>query len=193
DARGTHPSGTGIDRAIKTRKLSREEYQYLSKMGKMQYLNFITPFMIGINCIPLSANTSFNFAVRHYLNSFGYDLTVDFFLEHRKRSYLLSLHKYSNKDNCFPGLEVEAPAINYTWKNRKLSVSPAAMIWLQPENFYSKNAHVGGLFRTKASLSLNRWLDVYAVLEGKSKGWVAGNPYLGNNLGLRMGLHAVLD
>lgn len=190
--RGVHPSGNGIDRAIKTTKLNRDEYQYLEKMGKMQYLNFITPFMIGIDRISLSPSTTFNFAVRHYLNSFGYDLTIDLFIERNNKEFLLSLHKYSNNIKCFPGLEIESPSINYTLKNKQISFSPAVMLWMQPENFYGREAKFGGSLKTRVALSLNHWLATYAVLEAKTKGWVAGNPYLSENIGFRMGLYATI-
>src|SRR5690606_10613802 len=54
EARGVHPSGVGVDRAIKTTSLSGEEYSYLKKMGRMQYLNFLSPFMLGIHRIHLN-------------------------------------------------------------------------------------------------------------------------------------------
>ena len=46
-ARGTHPSGVGIDREIKRSDLTAEEEAYLQRMGDLHYLNFLSPSMLG--------------------------------------------------------------------------------------------------------------------------------------------------
>src|SRR5690606_8776219 len=125
------------DRAIKTTKLTEEEYRYLEKMGRMQYLNFLSPFMVGINRIRLNDQTVFNVAVRHYLNSFGYDLTADFFIDHREKQYLVSLHVYRNKHRLLPGVEVErTPYVLRVNGQERLLLQPLVMVWLQPNSFY---------------------------------------------------------
>ncbi len=192
EERGLHPSGLGIDRAIKTTSLSPQEYRYLKKMGNMQYLNFISPFMVGINRININKHMDFNFAIRHYLNSFGYDLTTDFFINFRGKSYLLALHGYSNKNLFLPGVEAELPAFEIKKKanNNYWTLHPSAMLWIQPDNFYSTAGDLGGLIRFRTSYSLNNTWKVYVLWETKTKGWVAGQPYLESYFGIKGGVYA---
>lgn len=194
EARGTHPNGVGIDRAIKTTALTDEEYRYLERMGTMQYLNFLSPFMIGINRIRLNENTAFNIAVRHYLNSFGYDLTTDLFLDHRGQQYLISLHGYRNKHRLLPGVEVERSpyAFSLAGKNRLL-LQPSVMLWLQPNGFHDRKATPGGLLRLQGAYALDRTWRIVAMAEGKTQGWVAGNPYLDAKASFRLGVLACFD
>ncbi len=194
EARGTHPSGVGIDRAIKTTSLTAEESRYLERIGKMQYLNFLSPFMVGINRIRLNEHTAFNVAVRHYLNSFGYDLTTDFFIDHRERQYLISLHGYRNKQLLLPGIEVErSPYVFRTQGQERWLLQPAVMLWLQPRDFYDREARPGGLLRVQGSYALDKTWRIVAVAEGKTEGWVAGNPYLDAKANFRLGISASFD
>lgn len=156
----------------------------------MQYLNFISPFLIGIDRIQLSEDTEFNFALRHYLTSFGYDLTSDFFIRHKDKNYLISLHKYTNKNGSYPGLELSVPYYQHNWKKKRLDIEQGIMLWMQPSYFYSTNAKFGAQLSATARLSINNWLGYYISAEGKTKGWVAGNPYLNDKLGCRIGLRA---
>lgn len=191
EARGVHPSGAGIDIAIKTTSLTQEEYSYLKKMGNMQYLNLISPFMIGVNRIRLNDHTAFNFAVRHYLNSFGYDLTTDLFLELRNKQYLFAFHGYRNKNLFLQGVELSFPSLKI--KNSKKdnwTFQPALMIWMQPQDFYSDKGKPGGLLRLKADRKLNNSWRIFGTLESKTRGWVAGNPFLQSNVSIRAGLSA---
>ncbi|MFC3196034.1 hypothetical protein ACFOET_00275 [Parapedobacter deserti] len=191
EARGTHPSGVGVDRAIKTSSLTDEEYRYLEKMGRMQYLNFLSPFMIGISRIRLNDQTAFNVAVRHYLNSFGYDLTADFFIGHRDKQYLFSLHGYRNKHRLLPGVEMErSPYVFDIGGKDRILLQPAAMLWLQPKDFYDRGARPGGLLRLHGAYALDKTWNIIAVAEGKTGGWVAGNPYLDSRFGFRFGVSA---
>lgn len=191
EARGIHPGGTGIDRAIKTTSLTQEEYDYLEKMRRMQYLNFLSPFMIGINRIRAGRNTAFNFAVRHYLNSFGYDLSTDFFLEKGSTQYLVGLHAYRNKKQWLPGIEIERSPYSLTaGRERTWLLQPSAMLWLQPSDFYDAKARPGGMLKLHVAYNLDKTWRLFATGEAKTEGWVAGNPYLGSRTGLRFGVSA---
>ncbi len=191
EARGIHPSGSGINRAIKRSMLTPAEERYLAKMGRLQYLNFLSPFLLGIHRIPLGEQTAFNVAVRHYLNSFGYDLSADVLLDHRGRHYLLTFHGYRNRNRFFPGLEIGYPSQLFSLgPDLSVRLFPTAMFWLQPANqgFYDRGGSVGGLMAARAVFSRNRIWQVYTELEAKTRGWVAGNPYLRSSAGVRVGL-----
>lgn len=190
--RGLHPSGIGVDRAVKKSKLSQEEIDYLTQMGKLQYLNFLSPFMIGISQIKINYNTQFNFATRHYLTSFGYDLTLDIFLSHKNRPFLFGLHGYRNKNKFYPGIEFESAPFLLTQKKSALQLQPRAMVWLQPPNqrFDDIESKAGALLQFRLTKPISKNLNVYIDTEAKTGGWVAGNPYLGANLSFRSGITA---
>jgi hypothetical protein len=188
--RGTHPNGTGVNRAIKRSQLTPEEDQYLSKMGRMQYLNFISPSMVGIHRIKLNEQTAFNFSVRHILNSFGYDLGVDLFLQTKKSHWLVGFHGYRNKEKLWPGIEVENPSINIRAGKTQVPLQARAMLWLQPKDqlFTSTKAEPGALVQLRAFYPTGKTLKLYAEAEAKTGGWVAANPYLDPNVTVRMGV-----
>jgi len=147
--------------------------------------------MVGINRIRLNDQTVFNVAVRHYLNSFGYDLTADFFIDHREKQYLVSLHGYRNKHRLLPGVEVErSPYVLRVNGQERLLLQPLVMVWLQPNSFYDRAARPGGALRIQGSYALDKTWRIVAVAEGKTNGWVAGNPYLQAKAGFRLGISA---
>lgn len=197
-ARGTHPSGNGVDRAIKAARLSEEERSYLTKMGKRQYINYLSPFMVGINRIPLGKKgLFFNFAARHYLTAFGDDITLDVMLQKGNRNLLVALHGYGNRDICYPGIEIGLlPDLRASemQQGNKFRVFPSVMAWMQPDQlrFDAQKARFGGLVRLDASWQINKSVNVYLNADTKTKGWVAGNPYLSSNTGFRAGLRATI-
>nr|WKN38886.1 hypothetical protein K4G66_09240 [Tunicatimonas sp. TK19036] len=194
--RGVHPNGIGIDRYIKKAILTTEERSYLELMGAYQYANFVSPFMLGINSIRLNEDVNFNFAFRHYLNSFGHDLSLDVFLNSKRYSWLLSLHAYQNKDNFFPGIEIQNPTLSLKAGNTLIPIQATAMLWAQPrdQSFFTSEGRLGGLMKIRTTIPFGKsaW-SAYGEAEGKSKGWVAGNPFLHENASFRTGLVLTLQ
>lgn len=184
--RGQHPFGEGIDRVIKRADLSPEEDAYLKRMGDLQYLNFLSPEMIGIHAIRIGADTRFSFAVRHILTSFGYDLGGDLLLDRKGRHWLLGIHTYHNRDHVFGGVELMRKGLRLG----AAEVDLRGMLWMQPEHsgFYDTTGAFGGLVTVRTAFRLGNALRAYAEAEGKSNGWVMANPYLKSNISLRAGL-----
>jgi len=184
--RGEHPFGEGIDRVIKRADLSPEEDDYLNRMGDLQYLNFLSPEMLGIHAIRIGAHTRFSFAVRHILTSFGYDLGGDLLLDRKGRHWLLGIHTYHNRDHVFGGIELMRKGLRLG----AAEVDLRGMLWMQPEHggFYDTASALGGLVTVRTAFRLGNALKAYAEAEGKSGGWVMANPYLGSNLSVRAGL-----
>lgn len=190
NARGPHPYGEGINRVIKRGQLTQEEDDYLVKMGKLQYLNFMSPSMVGVHSIRLGSQTRFNFAVRHILTSFGYDLGGDIFLNRKGKNWLLGVHTYHNHEKIFGGIELERQGISSRIGNKTIEIDARAMLWMQPEkeSFYAEKGKPGGLLRLRANMPFGKTLKLYAEAEGKTNGWVSANPYIHENLSFRMGL-----
>ncbi|MBS1583293.1 MAG: hypothetical protein JST66_13925 [Bacteroidetes bacterium] len=185
-ARGGHPYGEGVDRAIKRARLTPEEDAYLVRMGDLQYLNFLAPDMIGVHGFRIGARTRFNFAVRHILTSFGYDLGGDLLLDHRGRHWLLGIHTYHNHARSFGGIELMRKGLRV----HRAEVDLRGMLWVQPAHggFHDSAGRIGGLATARAGFPLGRALKAYAEAEGKTDGWVMANPYLKSNLSIRGGL-----
>lgn len=188
--RGAHPYGDGIDRAVKRAKLTPEEDAYLVRMGDLQYLNFLAPDMIGLHGFRMGNSTRFNFAVRHILTSFGYDLGGDLLLDRRGRQWLLGIHTYHNHERSFGGLELMRKGLRLGRGDRTATVDLRGMLWMQPEHggFYDRDGQLGGLLTVRAGFPLGGSLKTYIEAEGKSHGWVMANPYLNSNLSIRAGL-----
>ncbi len=189
-ARGTHPSGTGIDREIRRSDLSPEEYDYLKRMGELHYLNFLSPSMLGVHRIRLGENAGFNFAARHILTSFGYDLGGDLFFDRNGRKWMLGVHTYHNHANAFGGIELERYGVKLGHGPRAAALDVRGMLWVQPaqEAFYSTAGTAGGLLQVRVRFPLGNVFSAYAEVEGKSRGWVFANPYLNENITGRLGL-----
>lgn len=188
--RGEHPYGSGIDRIIKRSQLTPEEDAYLVKMGKLQYLNFLSPSMVGVHSIRLTKQTRFNFAVRHLLTSFGYDLGGDIFLDHRGQQWLIGIHTYHNREDTYAGLELERTGMQWKIGRQSLTLDARLMGWIQPEKaaFDAEKGKPGGLLGLQVHFPVGDHLSLYVDAEGKSDGWVWANPFLQQNLSLRTGI-----
>ncbi len=189
EARGPHPFGPGINRVIKRAQLTPGEDDYLVRMGNLQHLNFLTPDMIGIHGIRWNADTRFTFAVRHVLTSFGYDLGGDILLDHKGRKWMLGIHTNHNHELGSGGLEVARKGLRVDIGGGHVLTDLRAMAWMQPEHagFYDQKASFGGLLTGRARLPLGKTFQAYVEAEGKSHGWVMANPYLQENLSVRLG------
>lgn len=188
--RGEHPFGDGIDRAIKRSKLTPEEDAYLLRMGDLQYLNFLSPDMLGFHGFRIGKDTRFNFAVRHVLTSFGYDLGGDLLLDHRGRQWLLGVHTYHNHEGASAGIELMRKGLRVGRGTSPATVDLRGMVWMQPKDggFYDNTTSLGGLLTVRAGLPMGKALNAYTELEGKTDGWVMANPYLSSNLSVRAGI-----
>jgi len=190
-ARGTHPSGVGINRYIKYADLSQEERDFLRKQGAWQWVNFLSPTFLGIEKIRLKASPEGehygNFAMRSILTPFGNDLMADVWYQSPKINAFAVVHSYFNRHTYFPGLE--AGVIDYNLFNDKIAFSPSIAFWLQPKNlsFDEKKGELGGMLRLKV-LANTGTLCPYVELQAKTNGWVLGNVFLENNLSVNAGL-----
>ena len=195
EARGPHPFGEGINRAIKRSQLTPQEDAYLVRMGNLQYINFLSPDMLGIHGIRLSTNTRFTFSAHHVLTSFGYDLGGDILLDHKGRHWMLGIHTYRNHAIGSGGIEVARKGLRLGQSERAVRLDLRAMAWAQPAHagFYDTGTTLGGLLTVRARFPLGRVFQAYAEAEGKTHGWVMANPYLDQNLSMRFGLSWDID
>ena len=189
--RGPHPSGNGINRYIMTEDLPEECVDYLYRQAALDFFNFGSPMLFGFTRFRL-ANTDNgayygNFAFRHYLTSFGDDISLDLYLQAPWANLYTTLHSYNNYDHHFGGLELGL--IDYPLLDNRLLLGGTLMGWIQPKDhlFKTSTGVFGGLVKARASYS-TRYVAPYVELGWKSNGWVAGNVNLGDGFFMKAGL-----
>ena len=186
--RGTWPGGVGIRRPVKESDLTPEMKLFLRKTGNMQYLNFISPFMIGINRIQLRQGYFFNFALRSIPTSFGYYAGGDFFLEFNERQMMINLGINKSKSLTLPSLSLSYYNVVRN-KDSRFNATINLSVWLQPENqLYAADKAITGLAAgVKPRFDIARRFSIMADLSYKTNGWVFVNPYLDDNFTFRLG------
>jgi hypothetical protein len=194
DARGIHPSGVGIDRYIKNADLTSEERRYLKRQGRLQLLNFVDPFLFGLDrglsFGAAGSPTRVNAGLSHYLTSFGHTIDANVFVRRGSLGIDVTAHAYVNDDAMFPGLEAELIDVPFTVRGRAMTLSPKLALWLQPERqrFRTSSGDAGGLAGVRVRTDISRRVGAFTDIEAKTTGWVAGLPYLDRHVSVRLGL-----
>jgi hypothetical protein len=186
--RGTWPGGIGIKRPLKESDLTPEMKDFLRETGNMQYLNFISPFLLGINRIQLRQGCFFNFALRSIPTSFGYYAGGDFFLDFYNRQVMLNLGINRSKNLTLPSLDVTYYNI-IRKEDPRFNASINFSGWLQPKDqmFTAGKASPGMAVGVQPRFDVTEEFSILADLSYKTKGWVFGNPYLDENFTFRLG------
>lgn len=191
EARGTHPSGVGIDRYVKWSDLSPDARKYLKRETLLDLLNLGSPMLYRFKRFKLATTERgdyyANFALRHYITAFGDDNMAEMMLQTPHTNCFAVVHAYSNYRHLFGGLE--AGIVDFPLLREHLLLSASAQMWVQPEDmlFMTKRGQFGGA----ASIRLeyrNHYLDPYVEAGYKSAGWQAGNVYLKESFHVRTGL-----
>ncbi|MGC4231969.1 MAG: hypothetical protein QM594_03075 [Niabella sp.] len=188
EARGTWPGGTGIKRPIKEIDLTPEMKKFLNQTGNMQYLNFVSPFMVGINRLQLKPGYYFNFALRSVPTSFGYFAGGDFFLDFNHHRAMISLGINKSKSLTLP-----AAAFQYydliKKENARFNTSLQLSGWMQPKDqlFAADKACFGMGLGVQPCFAITERFSMIADLSYKTKGWMFGNPYLDDKFTARIG------
>jgi hypothetical protein len=191
-ARGIHPSGNGIARYITLAQLTDEENQYLVKQGWLSCLNLFSPLLYGFETIRLG-NSGFegNFALHHYLTSFGSDIPVQVFLKKAPFNMLFTYHNYQNYGHYFPAIEAELVEFPLRLGSKfDLLLSPRVLIGMQPkeQEFKTASPEFLGLAGLRVDFAVAKHFFPYFDVTAKTKGWVAGNEYLQGNTSISLGL-----
>jgi hypothetical protein len=189
--RGVHPSGNGIARSITLSQLSEEEQDYLVKQGWLSFLNFLSPLFYFVNRIPLGkSGYDWNFALRHYLTSFGADVPVQFLLKKVPLNMIFTWHNYMNYGNYYTAIEAELADFPFTIGGFTTYLSPRVLIGIQPKDqvFKTGEAEFLGLIGLRADFAVSKYVLPYFELTAKTDGWVAGNEYLNRNISCVLGV-----
>ena len=192
--RGAHPLGNGINRYRKTTDLTADELEYLKKQGNLQWLNVLSPMMVGVRRINISPSISGNLAMQHWLTSFGNDIALKIFLRKENPSKALNavftVHNYRNFRHYFPAVEAELVDFALGSTNQSWLFSPRVLLGLQPfkQQFTTSQFEFVGLLGGRLDVRLHKTIFPYLDFALKSDGWVGGNEFLVSNLSCRVGL-----
>jgi hypothetical protein len=186
EARGTHPSGRGIDRYRKFGDLSREEKKLLRTVRLLALANFADPFLFledGWGTEERRASTSFGF----FLTSFGWSVDQNVFLALGEKNVLITMHHAANGARWAPGLDAQVwrlPIVNGA------SLTLGAGLWLQPHEQRWETARMDPGARLHATIAFPVWraLEVELAAAHKTAGWVAAVPALESETSFRAGL-----
>lgn len=189
EARGQWPGGIGIRRPVGEADLTDEMKSFLKEAGNMQYLNLVSPFLIGINRMRLGDGFWFNFAFRSVPASFGYYAGGDFFLDVNNRKFLVSAGVNRSKNLTLPHVDMEI----YDFKPLTLpgiSTGLKLALWMQPKDqiFSADKSTPGLMLEIKPEYRLSRHMAIYGTISYKTAGWVFSNPYLDEKLSFLLGL-----
>lgn len=187
-ARGIHPSGVGIRRYITPDMLTSDERSFLDRQGRLQWLNFVDPHLAGI---PewRSGQTRWTASAGHVLTPFGYSIDANVLMSRATRNLAVTLHRYSNRDRSFGGVDVELVRQPLAISGRTLSVSPRIALWQQPEGlrWRTSDGAAGGLLAVRVEVPMagrwSAWIDGSA----KTDGWVMGDVHLESAFEVRFG------
>jgi hypothetical protein len=191
EARGPHPSGTGINRYRTTQDLTDEELKYLKGQFYLHFLNYLSPMLYSIDSIPSGNNGIIgNFAMRHLLTSFGSVISAQVFLKYDLYNIAFAYHSYLNHKNYFPAIEAELVDYPFFLGNLGMLLSPRVIIGMQPadQKFKTEKPEFLGLFELRIDFMVNRYFLPYIDFIAKTNGWVAGNVYLDNNASIKVGI-----
>ena len=174
-ARGIHPSGVGIRRYRRPSDLTQAERDYLDMAGRRTLLNFLDPNLVGIREFQTGA-VRWNATASALLTSFGLAIDLRSYLDTHGHRIAVALHRYSNHDRAFPGIEAELQGTTMT---------PRLMLWTQPrdQRFRTHDAQAGGL----AGVTI-RHKHLLVEADAKTAGWVEGNVHLDSAVTARAGI-----
>lgn len=200
EARGTHPSGVGINRYIKYDDLNSEEKDFLDQNYKLSYINLVNPFLFRVHRFnsvnPINQQPfQWNMTLRHHLTSFGYSVDANLFYLQKDINALAVLHNYFNYDHYFPGLELTLVRFPIKFNQKRVPLSIRSSIWLQPEEqkFQTEQSELGGIATLKLHYPSFKAWESFIEVEAKTPGWVAGNVYLEDNISVRLGVSVLIE
>jgi len=198
--RGLNPYGNGYDRYIKGSDLTDEQLLWIMKQYKLSRLNLLSPMNIFISSIKLKklSDGSYlrgNFSFRYYPTSFGNQVGLDLMVKYKKWNLFASPHLNQNFKNSFPGLEFAVVDYPLKYRNKDLAASVYVTTDLQPKSdgFLSNKSIFVGSLKSTVKWQFNKWLYTSVSASAKSNGWIKGNPFMGSNFGVSIGLGFMLQ
>lgn len=187
-ARGTHPSGVGVNRYIDHAKLTDAERRYLRRQFALSFLNFANPLFVGKESFEGSffgRAMHWNASLGHTLTSFGYVVDARLFLREDDDKYAFTLHN-GFAQRYFPGVTAE---IIDQPVGDGFFLSGALTLWGQPTDQRLDAAGRQWMLdaSTQFAFQWTRQTFTYFGVQAKTPGWKMGDPYLDGNVSVWTG------
>ena len=200
DARGVHPSGVGVRRYRKRSDLTDAERGYQRQQLALSFLNFLDPALLGLDWFSFELGERrqqlrVNGRLRHMPAPFGQTVNLEAYGQYRDYNLAVGLQGGLNRDQFFPGLNVELHRFPLDLViGKPVTVSARASLWVQPgeQRFQDASYRPGALGSLRLAYSFMPAFEPYVEVEGKSAGWVPGNVWLRPNASFRVGLVSTL-
>lgn len=183
--RDPFPGGEGVNRRIGYSDLSPEEQDYLNNQKTLSLLNFFNPAIFFIDRIKLSDGLAFSFFTQYSPTHFGNDIALFVPLNFRRFGVTLNAHRYSNRSNTGTGAGLW---LYNHGSGKRIRSEMRLNVWSQPESFFSDSKITGGYLGLKANYLFGNGFSGFVSVSGKTRGWLLGNPYLGNNASVQAGI-----
>lgn len=183
--RDAFPNGEGVNRRIGFADLSEEAGDYLKDQRNLSLLNFVNPAIFFVNRIEVNNNLSFTFFTQYAPTHFGNDIALYLPFIYRGKGLLVNFHRYANKDQSGFGLGLGT----YNLKiSDKIEGDILINVWNQPESFFSDKKETGGYMNLATRYKMNDKISISVGIDGKTRGWMLGEPDLASNISLYAGL-----
>jgi len=193
--RDLFPDGEGVNRRIGFSDLPSEGQDYLLKQKKLSLLNYVNPAIFLINRIKVSPDFEFIAFLQYNPVHFGNDIALYFPYKLKSINQLIVIHRYSNRDKKFPGLQYGIYNVA-PFLNKKLELGGTLSLWSQPENqgFFDQSGELGGALEMMSDYHIGKNLLVNITAGYKTGGWEIGNPYIDPKAKFRVGIkYSLMD
>ncbi len=185
-ARDNFPDGEGVNRRIGFADLTKDGQDYLKKQRNLSLLNFVNPAIFFINGINISDNFSFNFFTQYSPTYFGNDIALYIPFKLNDNKLLINFHRYASYHNTGLGIGAGYYGARLT---DKLKSNIELTFWNQPEAFLNDSKVTGGYLNIETSYELSNNFSLFIALDGKTEGWMIGEPDIDKNYSITTGLH----
>jgi hypothetical protein len=191
-ARGTHPSGNGINRYVRWGDLRPDEQKYLRLQTVLSLINFLRPQLYAPD--PWRATLhgeriDCTGGLQHDLTPFGYEIGLRLAAAGRTSGMSAAINFFHNERLVLPEIDVRLLDVPVSVSKADLTWSPRLVLWLQPkgQRFQSAEVLPGMLTSQKLGIMINRFFGVFTEVECKTTGWVSGVESIEPAINLRLG------
>lgn len=196
-ARGLHPYGNGYDRYIRPSDLADEQITWLERQASLSMLNLISPMNFMVSSITLKryedGNTlKGNFSFRYFPTSFGATMGIDLLVKTPEYNIFLAPHFNRNYKNYFPGIEIMLFEYPVQAFGQKLLTTVDVIADMQPasQSFFTSKSRFAGYINANLKWKASKILYPFVSVNGKTYGWVKGDPFIKSRAGFEVGLSA---
>ncbi|MBO9611207.1 MAG: hypothetical protein J7619_00860 [Dyadobacter sp.] len=177
--------GEGVNRRVGFSELSKEAQHFLLRQKKLSLLNYLNPAIFMVNRIRLGRGIAFNFFTQYAPTHFGNSISLIVPVQVGARDLLFGAHRYNNRDHGYYGIELGVA--NHRFIDKWYG-DLTLQGWQQPEAFLKEEHYTGGAVHARLFRAISKGFSAYVSLNGKTKGWEMGSPYLGANLSAQFGM-----